>query len=233
MSKGWTYISAALDLCQRLGFHRASGHKHAESPSQSIQAHLFWTVYRYERSLALRIDRSSNIRDADITLQVDPADAHPSKIGKLHGQVYDQLYSRAALSQSTYEQRHQAVELLSKEWRELIEAQCDEIAECQRQSEPSLQANQNGQRPQISACSGTECKVNSMRLLYLQFDLVCHYSSLALVLRAVQPPTNAFCDVSDDCAAVARHALEIHEQYMDILRRYNTDYSLVTKYISW
>lgn len=234
VSLAWTYISTALNLCQTLGFHRASGSGHPSQPSRAVQAHLFWTVYRFERSLALRTDRSSNIRDTDITIPVEPVDAYFSKLGKINGQIYDLLYSPAALSNTNQELRMQTVNQLTKDLRELIGNQCDEIAACQRQVELPSSMEFTNNHTQISPCTGSDCSESSpRRLLYMQFDLICHYSSLALVLRAMPPPQNAFYDVSDDCVAVARLSLDTHEHYMDALRQSDAGPALMKKYIGW
>lgn len=229
----WTYISTALNFCQTLRYHRDSGLDNAQSSERAIQQRLFWTVYRFEKSLSLRMDRASNIRDTDITIHVGPADAYFSKIGEIQGHVYDQLYSPAALVGTNYDQRLQTVQSLATELRELIDSVSEEISDCQHQYDPSTPTDRSKHHTQISPCSGSSCKADSMRLIYLQFDLGCHYSTLALVLRAVSPPSNNPCDVSDECAAVARHALDTHAQYMDSLHRYNADPLLVSKYINW
>jgi hypothetical protein len=72
-----------------------------------------------------------------------------------------------------------------------------------------------------------------MRVIYLQFDLVCQSSVLALILRAITTAPGSLTGVSDDCVAVARDALDLHEQCMQSVYNCKSNPFMVTKYISW
>jgi hypothetical protein len=72
-----------------------------------------------------------------------------------------------------------------------------------------------------------------MRVIYLQCDLVCQYSLLALILRAIPTGQGFLSGVLDDCVVVARDALDMHEQCMKDLRGCKNDPFMVTKYINW
>jgi hypothetical protein len=75
----------------------------------------------------------------------------------------------------------------------------------------------------------TDDDADPLRVLYLNFDLVCQSSMLALILRAIPEPGGG---VSDDCVAVAREVLAMHEQCMAAVRG-APDPLMVTKYLNW
>jgi len=115
----WTFISAASGLCQTLGYHRQHSSRENGQPLRAAQELLFWTVYKLDKGLSLRFDRPSNIRDAEITLPFDPDEPQATRLGRIQGRVYDQLYSPVGLSRPDEERGHIA-ETLARELRELI-----------------------------------------------------------------------------------------------------------------
>lgn len=72
-----------------------------------------------------------------------------------------------------------------------------------------------------------------MRVIYLQCDLVCQFACLALVLRAIPGIAGFTGGVSDECIAVARQALDMHQQCITDILACGKDTSQVTKYINW
>ncbi len=72
-----------------------------------------------------------------------------------------------------------------------------------------------------------------MQMIYLQCDLVCQSSLLALILRAVPTLQNSPSSISDECVAVARETLNIHQQCMASIGNRKDDPSIVMKYINW
>jgi hypothetical protein len=72
-----------------------------------------------------------------------------------------------------------------------------------------------------------------MRPIYLQCDLVCFYSLLTLILRAIPASGDSSSCVSDECVAVARDALDIHQQCIVGIRGFKNDPFMVTKYLNW
>ncbi|KAI1378884.1 hypothetical protein F4677DRAFT_443364 [Hypoxylon crocopeplum] len=208
---GWTFISAASDLCQRLGYHRPRPRESAQ-PLRAAQERLFWTVYRFDKGLSLRLGRLSNISDAEIMLSIDPDELRSTRVGRIQGKVYDQLYSPAGLSRPDTERGYLA-EILAGELRELINETHDEIFDATAQP------------------SGREA--DPMRVVYLQCDLVCQSSLLVLIMRAV-PTNHAIVNcVSDECVAVARETLDKHHRCMMDLRSCVNDPFMVPRYISW
>lgn len=125
----WRFISAASDLCQTLGYHRLRPLNGQGQSERAAQERLFWTVYAIEKGLSLRLGRSSNIRDAEITLAFDPDEPRSIKLGRINGMVHDQLYSPAGLSRPD-EERSYLAEALSRDLRELINETHAEISVC-------------------------------------------------------------------------------------------------------
>ncbi|KAF2238759.1 hypothetical protein EV356DRAFT_563475 [Viridothelium virens] len=208
----WKFISAASDLCQTLGYHRLRSQNEHDKPSRAAQERLFWTVYAFEKGLSLRLGRSSNIRDAEITLPFVADMPRSVRLGRINGMVYDQLYSPAGLSRLADERSHMA-EILAGDLRELIKETRADI------SSASDQPSDNEPDP--------------MRATYSQCDLVCQSSLLALILRAIPTAQGSLTGVSDDCVVVARHALDMHERCMKDLGDCKNDPFMVTKYINW
>lgn len=101
----WNLVSAAMGQVQNFGLNRKD-HPGSSDPSLGM-AHesLFWTIYRLERGLSLRLGRASNIRDQEISIEPTSYNLRSSMIGQLQGQIYDQLYSPSALSSTDDERR--------------------------------------------------------------------------------------------------------------------------------
>lgn len=73
---------------------------------------------------------------------------------------------------------------------------------------------------------------DAIRLIYLQCDLVCQYSVLSLILRAIPNARGQLNGVSRDCVTVARYALDIHQQCTNRVQESNLDSFMVTKYMN-
>lgn len=107
-SLAWTLVTAAFQCSHTLGFHTCSNVP-SELPYEPDQKQLlFWGVYFVEKSLCLRLGRSSTIPDCDITALWPEgrqmSDSHAItyvyqlvKLAGLAGRIYEQLYSAAAL----------------------------------------------------------------------------------------------------------------------------------------
>lgn len=72
-----------------------------------------------EKGISLRLGRSSNIHDAEITLLVSPNEPRFVKLGRINGMVYDQLYSPASLLRPV-DNRNYLADVLAGELRQLI-----------------------------------------------------------------------------------------------------------------
>jgi hypothetical protein len=115
----WTFISSASNLCLTLGYHIAPSAKRNDQSLQADEESLFWLVYSLDKGLSLRLGRSSNIRDRDITLPAAPNEPRRTRLARIQGKVYDQLYNSEGLSKPEYE-RGKIAESLARELREVI-----------------------------------------------------------------------------------------------------------------
>ncbi|KAF2877676.1 hypothetical protein BDV95DRAFT_535423 [Massariosphaeria phaeospora] len=208
----WTFISAAADLCLTLGYHRNCSQPISDDSLQSAQQSLFWIVHRIEKGLSLKLNRPSNIRDADVNFPDDENMDRGTKIARIQGRVYDQLYGPAALQRPNDERGHNA-EALAKELRDLIDQGHLEIYEAQK-----LPVGDNE---------------DPMRVTYMRFDLICQSSLLTLVLRAVSPKPGFLNMASGECVAAARETLEMHHTCMLGMQASKGSPFLVMKYLSW
>ncbi|KAJ3548208.1 hypothetical protein NM208_g1130 [Fusarium decemcellulare] len=208
-SRAWTLISTALNMCQTLGYHRLGLSRGDGGAMQATQEQLFWAVFTFENGLSMRLGRYSGIRDTDMVLSIDPNEPRVTKVSRIQRKVYDQLYSPAGLSTST-EKRAQLAHGLSVELQTLIDQTHDEISDATSQ--------------------GADPDRDPLRLMYLNFDVVCQSSLLALILRAIPSAQNP--ESPQSCAAIARDTLDRHEQCMEELRT-SKDPLLIRKYINW
>lgn len=98
----WSFISTALNHCQTMGYHRVQS-RHAKArpcgydEQRKMEISLFRTVLMLEKGLALRLGRPSGIRDSEMTLTAEPNEHRTTKIARIQGQVYNQLYSPSSL----------------------------------------------------------------------------------------------------------------------------------------
>ena len=95
----------------------------ADRSGTSILDHL-----RIEKGLSLRLGRSSNIRDTEITLPIDPNEPRSARLGRINGMICDQLYSSAGLFRPD-EERGGIAESL-EDTRALINETHAEISVC-------------------------------------------------------------------------------------------------------
>jgi hypothetical protein len=72
-----------------------------------------------------------------------------------------------------------------------------------------------------------------MGIIYLRCDLICSSSTLALVLRANSTIPGPVNYASEECVAVARDVLDIHQQCMVGVRSSKGAISMLQKYINW
>jgi len=119
MSLAWNLISYASNLCITLGYHRAHADKDNNQAEQADRENLFWVVYNMDKGLSLRLGRSSNIRDRDITLKSNPNELRRIRLARIQGKLYDQLYNAEALSKPEHE-RGSIAKVLARELREVI-----------------------------------------------------------------------------------------------------------------
>lgn len=106
----WILITKASELCQTLGYHRADTYKDEDPEEARHKEFLFWSVYILDRSLCLRLGRSSSIQDYDISVPY-PTGTVPHRIAiaafmklwiqgsQIQGLIYERLYCPEAVRQ--------------------------------------------------------------------------------------------------------------------------------------
>ncbi|KAK1983625.1 hypothetical protein LZ30DRAFT_713819 [Colletotrichum cereale] len=205
----WTFISTALNHCQTLGYHRLQPHVQKHGSEQTkIETSLFWTVFKYEKGLALRLGRPSGIRDAEITLLAEPDEHRTTRIARIQGQIWDQLYSPSSLP--TFAERETQAIRFADQVKDILAEIKSEITGAKE--------------------SRNDPQADPMRATYLRGDLVCYSSILTLALRAI--PSEQRSGVSNECVSAARDTLEAHQECIRGVRACS-DPTTVVKYLNW
>lgn len=130
-----TLTSAAARLCQILGYHRLSTMAKDAEIDQDRKIVLFWYVYIMDKMISLRLGHASAIQDFEVSLpKPRPSGSFSASlvhlmnfwidVSRIQGQVCEQLYSPAALTQSTA-MRADRAEKLATELQEVYEARVE------------------------------------------------------------------------------------------------------------
>jgi hypothetical protein len=122
-ASAWPMVSAAANMSQALGWHSLSdGHTH-DSEAQRI---LFWLIYYFDKCLSLRLGRSSNIQNFDITVSYPADPVRPEyrswhlwfltliDIAAIHGLIYEHLFSPGSMNQSSRQRSQRVLELATR-----------------------------------------------------------------------------------------------------------------------
>ncbi|KAL2829642.1 hypothetical protein BJY01DRAFT_227761 [Aspergillus pseudoustus] len=121
-----TLIGAAARHCIMLGYHRAATYRDQKPNMAQNMNKLFWTVYLVDKNMSLLLGRASCIQDYDIdvphpTVSKDPVARAWDEgfvvwltLGRLQGQIFDRVYSAAALK-LPQQVRNQNIEVLAEE----------------------------------------------------------------------------------------------------------------------
>lgn len=86
-------------MCQSLGWHRLAAPKDGLTKEYERKATIFWSVYFLDKSLSLRLGRSSVLQDFDISISVNDVCHIWYSEGGQHSQqwlVYVKLYIEMA-----------------------------------------------------------------------------------------------------------------------------------------
>ncbi|KIY02886.1 uncharacterized protein Z520_01351 [Fonsecaea multimorphosa CBS 102226] len=125
----WSFISAASSLCITLRYHRGPASDDPHGVPQADQERLFWTLYAIDKALSLRLGRLSNICDSEVLLPIDQCEIREAKLGRIQGQIYEQLHSPQTPNNATNDkQRNSAVQVLAEATRDLIRQTNAEIS---------------------------------------------------------------------------------------------------------
>jgi hypothetical protein len=110
-SLSWILVTKASELCQTLGYHRAESYGNEHPDEARHKQFLFWSVYVLDRSLCLRLGRSSSIQDYDISVGY-PTGGESRQVAisaflkvwiegaQIQGLIYEQLYCPEAVRQT-------------------------------------------------------------------------------------------------------------------------------------
>lgn len=121
----WTLTSTAARICQSLGYHRSASMKDDKPAEAETKKAIFWYIYIMDKTLSLRLGRSSAIQEFDICLEMLSSSSDLKyhawgnvwslwiETATLHGWVYEQLYSPKALTQSQQERLNVVTRLAS------------------------------------------------------------------------------------------------------------------------
>jgi hypothetical protein len=141
----WIMISSAAGLCQSLGYHRINTMIDDNPEDRQTKIHIFWMIYMFDKTLSLRLGRSSILQDWDISLPFvvssEPNDKHAEssaflsywiKVARVQGLTYEKLFCPAAFLKSTEERTRIAIELvntLNQAWYERGDASIVDFAQ--------------------------------------------------------------------------------------------------------
>ncbi|KAL5419790.1 hypothetical protein PMIN03_000390 [Paraphaeosphaeria minitans] len=200
----WTMISTAAHLSQNLGYHRYQTMKDDSEEERNAKIHVFWFIYVMDKTLSLRLGRASIVQDWDMSLPYPNIDSDHARFGSLvqqgqkgtelllywikiaqiQGRVYEKLFSPAGFLRPMSERARTATELadaLNKAWTE------------------------RGETVKLTF-PGSFSYIGD---IFYHADVVMHYSTCALIQRAISPDNVSF---NNDCLESARAALVAHQR---------------------
>ncbi|CAG9986514.1 unnamed protein product [Clonostachys byssicola] len=215
-SLAWSFISVASTQCQTLGYHRSppGRSRGTINPDRASQERLFWSVYRLDKGLSLRFGRAPNILDTEITLPFEQNLPRPVRVARIQGNVYEQLYSPAAISVANNSTRIHHAEQLAEQLRSLIAETYTELNAVEASDERGV-------------------LLDPLRDYHLQCDLVCLTSLLTLILRAVPLPLGSLDGSINNYVAAAREVFDIHHKCITGIKKRGIGCSMNRKYINW
>jgi hypothetical protein len=119
----WNLNCAAARMAQALGYHKIVNRGSEMTVTTRRHVRIFGSIYMADKILSLRLGRGSVIREDEMASNYDAtfdqANTAPQNfppywiaLARLHGCIYDRLYSPRALCQSPQDRGVQARELL-------------------------------------------------------------------------------------------------------------------------
>ncbi|KAL2158090.1 hypothetical protein VTH06DRAFT_4658 [Thermothelomyces fergusii] len=220
-SLAWILSSKASEICQSLGYHRADTYARDSSAAARRRKFLFWMLYVMDKSLSLRLGRSSTIQDYDVTVS-EPRDdetQHSPVLSifnlwiiesRIQGQIYELLYCPEALRQP---------EAVRKSRAELLLGRLDEL-------DALTQKVLEKWHDMLNVVStGEVCD------FFVISDHILRLSTRTLVHRAVPNPPGSPTTFTEECIQTARKTLARHQECMAVLER--TAAGLFSTYMNW
>ncbi|KAH8651065.1 C6 transcription factor [Xylariales sp. PMI_506] len=221
-SAAWKFINSASLTIQALGLQHdvPSGTEGSETKAQK---ELFWTIYRTEKMLSLRLGRSSTFRDQDITIKRPSTNSPNSsflgklapawtKMASIQGRIYDEIYSPGALKQLTHI-RMSCARGLATELKGVMQ-QAQDIHDCY----PS-------DKREILGLDYHEIARRS--------DSVIGFSMLTLIYRSIAPEKPSRSSFSEECIDAARNALQEHGRCVGVIIKAQGKTVMLEAYINW
>ncbi|KAE8159234.1 hypothetical protein BDV40DRAFT_273732 [Aspergillus tamarii] len=217
----WTLITAAHQCSYSLGYHTHPDNSNEPLNSRSQTGLLFWTVYYLEKTLCLRIGRSSTITDSDITISRPkrPPESNSYhldyinlqlKLASLAARIYELLFSAGASRISRNERTQRALELYHE-----LHGYCEKVDEI----------------IQLWKQSTANYAINDQLQIITSSDKVFRLSLKTLISQAISTPEESTSCFSEECISSARDALDCHQKSV-------ADFSdkgllFVSSYINW
>ena len=213
-ASAWPMVSAAANMCQALGWHRTSGTHSGVSGAQNI---LFWLIYYFDKCLSLRLGRSSNIQDFDVTVSYpkEPAETQYRSwhlwfttlidIAAAHGLIYEHLFSPRSMNYTPKQRSQRVLELAIR---------LDDIA--------------SGNAGIVDATI-----YRRQYMLYLVESNAVVIGCLRTLIYRAAPPSDerADFDVDPRCLLAARSTLHHHQDVIDHVR--DKEDGTPNDYASW
>ncbi|KAM0280065.1 hypothetical protein ACHAQH_004261 [Verticillium albo-atrum] len=220
-SLSWILACKASELCQTLGYHRASSMKNDTPDDRDFKIFVFWSVYFIDKSLSLRLGRASTIPDWDVTVPPPDIDKPEKKAlvgyfclwikaARCQGNTYEKLYSPDAIKQPN-NVRLARVEKLVSDLEDLgVEA---------RQAD-------------LKWLKAAEDHVGKQLMeFFVISDEVLRLGLVTMVYRAAPRPVGSSTTFTAECIHAARVTLERHQDCMVVLDK--TGSVLFPTYIHW
>ncbi|KAI4649201.1 hypothetical protein J4E93_003515 [Alternaria ventricosa] len=226
-----------------MALHRINTMIDDNPEDRQTKIHIFWMIYMFDKTLSLRLGRSSILQDWDISLPFvvssDPNDKHAEssaflsywiKVARVQGLTYEKLFCPAAFQKSPEERTRIAIELvnsLNQAWYERGDASIVDFAQqgntyhigAQRSNKIGHSPNETPLPSQykryVHRSKGVGSEVNEyvqgsferVQDIFFHSDVVMHYSTCALIQRAVSPNNMSF---NQECLESSRAALVAH-----------------------
>ncbi|KAL4995082.1 hypothetical protein BDV10DRAFT_175583 [Aspergillus recurvatus] len=224
-SAAWNFATSASHMVQALGLQH-SAPVGTERPEEKAQKrNLFWTIYMTEKTLSLRLGRSSTFRDQDITLP-RPGMERPRgsflaelvpgwvTLASIQGRIYDDVYSPGALMQPPHIRASRA-QALANELKSAMQHMQD------------IHNHYDASKAKVLGLDYHEIARRSDRVIGL--------SMLTLVYRSIAPEkpstsASAFCQ---ECIDAARETLAEHDRCVAAIIKARGKTVFLETYINW
>ncbi|KAH7177012.1 hypothetical protein EDB81DRAFT_898613 [Dactylonectria macrodidyma] len=190
-------ISAAVNLCQTLGCHRTSSMERDSTATKADKMRLFWSVYRLDAALSVRLGRTAAMKEHDIPLPSNLLALRWAKFAEIQTNAFSLLFSPSALQQPGQQRIENATSLVLE-----LQALVNETRNAQNEVQDPTPRQMNS---------------DPMRTVYLEAEQVVHLTVLALVSRVAPLPDNPLQFVSNYALATSRAALDAHQRGLDAL----------------